>query len=222
MTDALELDALWEDFHRAVNMTSQELAAWLRVSDATDTIEPLPDKAGTPTGQHVLAILQKRRTDLTDADIRVMYQVVDTVEAQKNYMDYGIQLGRRFRALKAWVIFRSFGREGMATRLREFVRLTNLFADWIKSDSRFELVAPVSMSVVCFRFVAGDERKIDKLNSQIVETINESGRAYLTQTKLRDRTVMRIGLGNVLTTEEHLRRAWEMIRETANELNREK
>jgi aromatic-L-amino-acid decarboxylase len=139
----------------------------------------------------------------------------DTVEAQKNYMDYGIQLGRRFRALKAWVIFRSFGREGMATRLREFVRLASLFADWIKSDSRFELVAPVSMSVVCFRFVAGDESKIDKLNSQIVETINASGRAYLTQTKLRDRTVMRIGLGNVLTTEEHLRKAWEMIRETA-------
>jgi len=137
----------------------------------------------------------------------------DTVEAQKNYMDYGIQLGRRFRALKAWVIFRSFGREGMATRLREFVRLANLFADWIKSDSRFELVAPVSMSVVCFRFVAGDESKIDKLNSQIVETINASGRAYLTQTKLGDRTVMRIGLGNVLTTKEHLRKAWEMIRE---------
>ena len=139
----------------------------------------------------------------------------DTVEAQKNYMDYGIQLGRRFRALKAWVIFRSFGREGMATRLREFVRLANLFADWIKSDSRFELVAPVSMSVVCFRFVVGDESNIDKLNSQIVETINASGRAYLTQTKLRDRTVMRIGVGNVLTTEEHLRKAWEMIRETA-------
>jgi aromatic-L-amino-acid/L-tryptophan decarboxylase len=146
----------------------------------------------------------------------------DTVEAQKNYMDYGIQLGRRFRALKAWVIFRSFGLNGMATRLSEFVRLANLFADWIKSDSRFELVAPVSLGVVCFRFVGGDESKIDYLNNEIVEKINASGRAYLTQTKLRDRTVMRIGLGNVLTTEAHLQRAWEMIRETANELNPEK
>ena len=79
MTDALELDALWQDFHRAVNMTSQELATWLRVSDADEETEPLPDQAGTPTGQHVLAILQKRRTDLTDDDIQTMYDVVDTV-----------------------------------------------------------------------------------------------------------------------------------------------
>jgi aromatic-L-amino-acid/L-tryptophan decarboxylase len=165
----------------------------------------------------------------------------DTVEAQKNYMDYGIQLGRRFRALKAWVIFRSFGREGMAARLREYLRLANLFADWIKDDDRFELATPVSMGVVCFRFVGRDgspsrpshaarpavalyltdrpnESNIDQLNSEIVEKINASGRAYLTQTKLRGRTVMRIGLGNVLTTEEHLRKAWEMIQETASAL----
>ncbi|MEU5043572.1 DUF3140 domain-containing protein [Streptomyces griseorubiginosus] len=82
MTDALELEALWEDFHRAVNMTSQELAAWLRVSDADESAEPLPEHAGEPTGQHVLAILQKRRTDLTDEDIEVMYEVVDTVDAE--------------------------------------------------------------------------------------------------------------------------------------------
>jgi hypothetical protein len=79
MADALELDALWEDFHRVVNMTSAELAAWLKVRDADEETEPLPEQAGTPTGQHVLAILQKRRTDLTDDDVRVMYKVVDTV-----------------------------------------------------------------------------------------------------------------------------------------------
>ncbi|NUR01485.1 MAG: DUF3140 domain-containing protein [Streptomyces sp.] len=84
MTDALELDALWDDFHRVVNMTSQELAAWLRVSDAAENTEPLPEQAGSPTGQHVLAILQKRRTDLTDDDIRVMYEVVDTVTEESD------------------------------------------------------------------------------------------------------------------------------------------
>jgi aromatic-L-amino-acid decarboxylase len=158
----------------------------------------------------------------------------DTVEAQKNYMDYGVQLGRKFRALKAWVIFRSFGREGMAARLREYIRLASLFADWINKDNRFELSAPVSMGVVCFRYIgsvtggvdagpgstppATTQEWIDQMNSQIVEEINASGRAYLTQTKLLGRTVMRIGLGNVLTTEDHLRKAWEMIQEQAGAL----
>jgi len=157
----------------------------------------------------------------------------DTVEGEKNYMDYGIQLGRRFRALKAWVIWRSLGREGIVARLREQIRLANLLAGWIKSDERFKLAAPVSMGVVCFRFVrpvagivaAGrgsptpaTTDNIDKLNGEIVERINASGRAYLTQTKLRGQTVTRIGLGNVLTTEEHLANAWEIIQETASKL----
>lgn len=84
MTDALELDALWDEFRSVVNMTSQELSTWLRVSEADEDTEPLPDQAGDPLGQHVLAILQKRRTDLTDADIQVMYEVVDTVAAQSD------------------------------------------------------------------------------------------------------------------------------------------
>jgi aromatic-L-amino-acid/L-tryptophan decarboxylase len=138
----------------------------------------------------------------------------DTVEAEKNYMDYGIQLGRRFRALKAWIIWRTFGRQGIAAFMREHFRLVNLLADWIKNDKRFELITPANMGVVCFRFVAAPDDKIDKLNSEIVERINAGGRAYLTQTKLNGRTVMRVGLGNVLTTEQHLRNAWELIQET--------
>jgi aromatic-L-amino-acid/L-tryptophan decarboxylase len=140
----------------------------------------------------------------------------DTVEAEKNYMDYGIQLGRRFRALKAWVIWRSLGRAGVVARLREQIHLVNLLADWIKKDDHFELSARPSMGVVCFRFIDADEKKLDQLNTDIVERINASGRAYLTQTKLRGRTVMRIGLGNVLTTEEHLRTGWKLIKETAD------
>src|SRR5438552_10164770 len=162
----------------------------------------------------------------------------DTVEAEKNYMDYGIQLGRRFRALKAWVIWRSLGRAGIVARLREQIRLANLLTHVIKTDnpetiearqsvrSRFELAAPVSMGVVCFRWVGSarrgvptNEEQLDKLNSELVERINASGRAYLTQTTLRGRTVMRIGFGNVLTTEEHLREAWQLIRETADALS---
>ena len=166
----------------------------------------------------------------------------DTVEATKNYMDYGIQLGRRFRALKAWVIWRSLGRQGIVARLREQIRLANLLANWIKNDNRFELAAPVSMGVVCFRFVGPSKMQVvagigdagsgstppatteglGRLNSELVERINASGRAYLTQTKLRGRTVMRIGFGNVLTTEEHLRKAWELIRDVASQVDSEK
>jgi aromatic-L-amino-acid/L-tryptophan decarboxylase len=145
-------------------------------------------------------------------------------------MDYGVQLGRRFRALKAWVVWRSFGREGMAATIREHLRLANLFAEWIENDKRFQLAAPVVMPVVCFRLVGYDEAsrrsvppvrlgpKAD-VNSEIVKRINASGRLYITQTKLRDRTVMRIGLGNVLTTEHHVRRAWELIQSVANEVS---
>src|SRR5947207_593311 len=118
----------------------------------------------------------------------------DTMEAEKNYMDYGIQLGRRFRALKAWVIWRSLGRAGIVARLREQVRMTNLLGSWIRESRDFELSAPISMGVACFRAVAavyerrtdGDRRpplqehEIDALNAKIVEQINDSSDVYLT------------------------------------------
>ena len=133
----------------------------------------------------------------------------DTGSADINYMDYGIQLGRRFRAIKAWMVWRTFGRAGMAARIREHLRLAHLFADWVRSDERFELSAPVVMGVVCFRLRDAD----DKANSAIVEKINASGKAYLTQTKLHGQTCIRLGLGNILTTEQHLRNVWDLIRE---------
>ena len=133
----------------------------------------------------------------------------DTGSADINYMDYGIQLGRRFRAIKAWMVWRTFGRAGMAARIREHLRLAHLFADWVRSDERFELSAPVVMGVVCFRLRDAD----DKANSAIVEKINASGKAYLTQTKLYGQTCIRLGLGNILTTEQHLRNVWDLIRE---------
>ena len=140
-----------------------------------------------------------------------------------NYMDYGIQLGRRFRALKAWFVIRAFGREGLAARIREHRRLARLVADWVEADDRFETLAPVEMGVVCFRArqtgagaVAGDAA-LDDLNEKLLARVNGTGAAYLTHTRLRGRLALRIAVGNVLTTERHLARVWDLIR---NELAR--
>ena len=137
-----------------------------------------------------------------------------------DYMDFGIQLGRRFRALKAWMVFRSFGRTGIASRIREHCRLAQLFASWVDADKSFVRAAPVTMGIVCFRYqrdgVGAEED--DALNETIVETVNAGGRTYLTQTRLNGRVVMRIGLGNVLTTEAHLAEAWQAIRRESRQV----
>lgn len=133
-----------------------------------------------------------------------------------DYMDYGLQLGRRFRALKAWMTFRAFGRDGLAARIREHRRLAQEWARWVEADPRFVLAAPVPMAVVCFRFApAGhDEADCDRLNTEIVRTLNASGDAYLTHTRVDGRVVMRVGIGNILTTERHLAQVWtRLVRE---------
>lgn len=132
----------------------------------------------------------------------------DATGADINYMDYGVQLGRRFRALKAWMVWRTFGRAGIAARIREHMRLAKLFAGWLEKDGRFELLAPVTMGVVCFGL---REPSAGNGETELVERLNRSGRTYLTLTKLHDRTAIRLGLGNILTTEAHLQEVWKMI-----------
>jgi aromatic-L-amino-acid decarboxylase len=142
-------------------------------------------------------------------------------QAVPNYMDYGIQLGRRFRALKAWFVIRAFGREGLAARVREACRLARLVAGWVNADERFELLAPVEMGVVCFRARAvGDEvtvtltdAALDELNERLLARVNATGATYLTHTRLHGRLALRVAVGNILTTERHLARVWELVRD---------
>jgi aromatic-L-amino-acid decarboxylase len=137
----------------------------------------------------------------------------DAERGDVNYMDYGIQLGRRFRALKAWMAFSAFGQDGLAARIREHCRLARLWASWVDADERFVLAAPVHMGVVCFRFAppGSDAAACDRLNEEIVDSIKASGVGYLTHTELDGRVVMRVGIGNILTTERHLERVWGAI-----------
>lgn len=137
----------------------------------------------------------------------------DAARAQVDYMDYGLQLGRRFRALKAWMVLRAFGADGLRARIREHRRLAQLLAGWVDAADDFDLSAPVEMGVVCFRFAPRelDDQRCDRINALAVDDVIAGGRGYLTQTRLRGRVVMRIGLGNILTTEQHLSDVWQEI-----------
>ena len=161
------------------------------------------------------SVLFVRRPELLRAVFALTAEYLhgDASAGDINYMDYGLQLGRRFRALKAWMVFSAFGRDGLAARIAEHCRLAQEWARWVKADDRFTLAAPVTMAVVCFRVApAGrDDAACDRINESIVEAVNASGEAYLTHTRIAGRVVMRVGIGNILTTREHLQRAWKKI-----------
>lgn len=150
-------------------------------------------------------------------------------EAVRNYMDYGVQLGRRFRALKLWMVIRWFGQRGLVARLRRHIQLAQQFASWVDADPDFERLAPTPFSVVCFRARPRDlvglsenvEPYLERLNGALLEAANRTGQAYLSHTRLRDKLTLRLAIGNLRTTEEHVARAWELLREHAARLDRE-
>lgn len=134
-----------------------------------------------------------------------------------NLMDYGVQLGRRFRALKLWMVLRAFGSEGMAAHIRAHCALAGELASWIEAEPGWEVVAPVPFSVVCFRYApAGTpEAELERLNAAIMERVNAGGEAFLSHTKLGGRFVMRLAIGNLRTERVHVARAWELLKEAA-------
>ncbi|MCP3905594.1 MAG: aspartate aminotransferase family protein [Planctomycetes bacterium] len=127
-----------------------------------------------------------------------------------DYRDWHIPLGRRFRALKLWFVIRSFGVEGLRRRVREHVRLAQDFARRVAADDRFELAVAPPLSLVCFRHVAGDET-----TGRLMDDLNDTGRVYLTHTRLGDALYIRMSIGQANTTEDHVDRAWALIDELA-------
>lgn len=145
------------------------------------------------------------------------YLVTAEQGAAENLMDYGVQLGRRFRALKLWMVLRWFGAEGMADRIRAHCGLAREFASLVATEPEWELVAPVPFALVCFRHrPAGlDEAALERHNAAIMDRVNASGEAFLSHTKLGGRFVLRLSIGNVRTERRHVARAWELLREAA-------
>jgi aromatic-L-amino-acid/L-tryptophan decarboxylase len=136
-----------------------------------------------------------------------------TSEGVDSLPDYGPALGRRFRSLKLWAVLRCYGREGLQARIREAVRLAELFESWVRGEPDWELCAPRHFSLVCFRHLGGDE-----VNEAIVEDVNRSGELFLSHTRLDERYVLRLAVGNERTSEADVARAWSAIRGAAARL----
>lgn len=138
-------------------------------------------------------------------------KVDDEVE---NLMDYGIQLGRRFRSLKLWFIIRYFGVDGLASRIKNHIKLAKEFAEWVDNENDFELMAPVLFSTICFRYNPGNktEEELNNLNEKLFEKINFSGKIFLSHTKLNDKFVIRLTIGSIRHERRHIEEAWQIIK----------
>ncbi len=138
-------------------------------------------------------------------------------EGVTNLMDYGIQLGRRFRALKLWMVIRAFGVSGIRDRIRYHCGLARELAEWVRAEPGFELAAPVPFSVVCCRATRGATgEEQDRLNERVINAVNAAGPVFISPTRLRSRFVIRVAIGNLRTQRTHVREAWRLIREAAS------
>ena len=171
-----------------------------------------------------LSVLFCRHMDTLREAFSLVPEYLKTSDAPeaRNLMDTGVQLGRRFRSLKLWFVLRYFGAEGIRARIAEHLRLASTMARWVDADPEFERMAPVPMSVVCFRAAPrarrGDAAGLDALNERLLHELNTSGALFLSHTKLRGCFTLRLAIGHVRTTEAHLADAWTRIRETAARL----
>jgi aromatic-L-amino-acid decarboxylase len=178
-----------------------------------------------------LSALYCRRLDVLRRAFTLTPEYLRAPEAGdvRNGSDYGVQLGRRFRALKLWMILRYFGHEGLAARIREHCRLAREFAGWVEESAGWELLAPVPFSVVCFRAcpaVEGETEdaraaRLDALNERLMNAANANGEIFLSHTKLNGIFTLRLAVGNIRTEERHIRRAWELLNEKLSEISSE-
>jgi aromatic-L-amino-acid decarboxylase len=221
IADVTEAESIWLHVDAAYAGVMAMVPAWRESfagMERADSIVVNPHKwLFTPFD---LSVLFCRRMDVLRQAFSLVAEYLRTTDpsAVKNLMDTGIQLGRRFRALKLWMVLRYFGAEGIRARLEAHVHLARAFASWIDDAPGWERLAPVPFSVVCFRYhPAGedDESALERINAEILARVNRSGDAFLSHTKLDGRYTLRLAIGNIKTEERHVRRAWELLSSAA-------
>ena len=163
-------------------MILPELQFHFKGAERADSIVTNPHKwLFTPFD---LSVLYVKDLDLLKQTFSLVPEYLKVTETVTNQMDYGIQLGRRFRSLKLWFVMRYFGQEGLIARIREHIRLANLFKNWVEESNDWEILAPTTFALVCFRACPKTIDDLDALNEKIMNEINASGEAYLSHTKL--------------------------------------
>jgi aromatic-L-amino-acid decarboxylase len=162
------------------------------------------------------SLLYTRRPDDLKCAFSLVAEYLRTAESDViNLMDYGLSLGRRFRALKLWMVIRAYGREGLARLIEGHINEACWLARQIDAEPGWERLAPVPFSTVCFRHVPTGEIDLEAHNTTILEAVNASGTAFLSHTKLNGVYAMRVAIGNQATTHEHVARVWDLLRSTA-------
>ena len=224
IADICEKEKLWLHMDAAYAGSAAvvpELQHILRGCARADSIVTNPHKwLFTPFD---LSVLYTRHLDVLKQAFSLVPEYLKTSEPEtvRNQMDYGVQLGRRFRSLKLWMVLRYFGQKGIAARIREHCRLARLFSSWVEESADWELMAPVPLSLVCFRCRPRSSEKemaegqLNALNEKIMNEINATGHAYLSHTKLHGKLTLRLSIGNIRTSERHIRKVWELIKESA-------
>lgn len=187
-----------------------ELQHYFRGCERADSIVTNPHKwLFTPFD---LSVLYCRDLEMLKRAFTLVPEYLRTTEDDvKNGMDYGIQLGRRFRALKLWFVIRYFGRQGLIGRIREHCRLAQMFASWVEASPDLELMAPVPFALVCFRACPPGIDDLDAFNEKLMERINASGKAYLSHTRLDGKFTLRLSVGSIRVEERHLKKVWELL-----------
>jgi aromatic-L-amino-acid decarboxylase len=137
-----------------------------------------------------------------------------------NLMDYGLSLGRRFRALKLWMVIRAYGQEGLSRIIENHIKAAQWLAAQIDQEPDWERLAPVPFSTVCFRHAPAGVADLEVHNAKIIDAVNASGNAFLSHTKLNGEYALRIAIGNQATTQEHVARVWNQLKQVAETTSR--
>jgi aromatic-L-amino-acid decarboxylase len=153
------------------------------------------------------SLLWTRKPEALRAAFSLVPEYLRTSDEAESLSDYGPALGRRFRSLKLWAVLRCYGREGLQARIREAIRLAELFECLVRDEPGWELCAPRAFSVVCFRRPGSDED-----NERLLARVNESGEMFISHTRLGGRYVLRLAIGNERTTEADVLRAWAVLK----------